>query len=70
MQRWTKNLYPLASGGVMLGILQGFEAVNFNQIWFEFLYTILNALVALLLGGEASTLTEIGSGSLLESFFL
>ena len=70
MQRWTKKLYPLACGGVTLGVLQGLEAVNFNQIWFEFLDTIINALVSLLLGGEASSLTDSGTGSLFGSFFL
>jgi hypothetical protein len=70
MNRWMKKLYPLACGGVTLGILQGLQAVDFNQIWYQLLYTILNALVTLLLGGEAGSLTEVGAGSLFGSFFL
>jgi hypothetical protein len=70
MQGWMKKLHPLACGGVTLGVLQGLEAVNFNDIWFQFLYTILNALVTLLLGGEAGSLADLGSGSPFGSFFL
>ena len=70
MQRWTRKLHPLACGGVTLGILQGFEAVNFNQIWFQLLYTILNGLVSLLLGAELGALPDSGTNSLFGSFFL
>lgn len=69
MHRWNKKLYPLACGGVTLGILQSFEAIDFNEIWYEFLYVILNALVSLLFGNEATTLADSGSASLLASFF-
>jgi hypothetical protein len=65
-----KKLHPLACGGVTLGVLQGLEAVDFNQIWFQLLYTMLNALITLLLGGDISALTDTGSGSLLDSLFL
>ncbi len=70
MQRWMTKLRPLACGGITLGVLQGLEAVDFNQVWFQFLYTILNALITLLLGGEMSSLTDSGTGSLFGSFFL
>jgi len=65
-----RKLHPLACGGVTLGVLQGLEAVDFNQIWFQLLYMILNVFVTALLGGDPSTMTDTGTGSLLQSLFL
>ena len=68
---WKMNrLHSLASGVVTLGILQAVQNVDFNQIWFLFLQTILNVVVALLLGGDLSTVFESGSGSTFGSFFV
>ncbi len=69
MQRWMTKMRPLAYGGVTLGVLQGFQTVDFNQIWFQFLYAILNAIVSLLLGGDASSLSSSDYGSPFGSFF-
>jgi hypothetical protein len=65
-----RKLHPLACGGVTLGVLQGLQAVDFNQIWFQMLYMILNVFVTLLLGGDTTTMTDTGTGSLLDSLFL
>ena len=70
MQRWMTKVRLLACGGVTLGILQAIEGIDLNQIWFNLLYVILNTLVSLLLGGDLSTTTDSGVGSLFESFFL
>jgi hypothetical protein len=70
MQRWMTKVRLLACGGVTLGILQAIEAIDFNQIWFNLLYVILNTLVSLLLGGDLSTTTDTGMSSPFGSFFL
>jgi hypothetical protein len=70
MQRWMMKVRLLACGGVTLGILQAIDAIDFNQIWFNFLYVILNALVTLLLGGDLGTITDTGTSSPFGSFFL
>lgn len=56
--RW---LVPVMYGGVTLGILQAVSDVNFNNIWFNFLTTLLSLLVALLLGGDVNALGTSGS---------
>lgn len=69
--KWKMNrLHPLASGVVTLGILQAVQNVDFNQIWFLFLQTILNVVVALLLGGDLSTVFDGGFSSPFGSFFV
>ena len=70
MQWWTRKLGPLACGGVTLGILQAFQAIDFNQIWFDLVYIILNTVVGVLLGGDLSALSTSGAGSLFDSFLL
>jgi hypothetical protein len=68
MQRCMRRLYPLACGGITLGVLQAIGAIDFNQIWFDLLYVVLNTLVSLLLGGDLSTVSA--TGSLFESLFV
>ena len=70
MQRWMIRLRPLACGGVTLGVLQAIQGIDLNRMWFEFLLTWLNALISLLLGGDASALGSGGSTSPFGSFFL
>ncbi len=69
MQRWMNKIRPLACGGVTLGILQAVPAIDFNQIWVQFLATWINVLVSLLFGGDLSNLTGGGSFSPFGSFF-
>lgn len=49
-------LATLASGAVTLGLLQAIADLNFNQIWFSFLTTLLSLLVSVLLGGAPDAL--------------
>ena len=71
MTKWkiARKLYPLACGGVTLGVLQSLDAINFNSIWYQIVYTFINALVALLLGGSEATENASGLGSLFSSLF-
>ena len=70
MRRWMIKLRPLAAGGVTLGVFQGLQAIDLNQVWFEFVITWLAVLVNLLFGGDLSTLSSTGSTSPFGSFFL
>lgn len=58
MTNLSKKLYLLSCGGVTLGILQGFEMVNFASLFTSFLATLLSALVSFLLGGSGGTFFE------------
>jgi hypothetical protein len=49
-------LRQVSCGAVMLGLLQAFGALNFNQIWFQFLAT-LATLFATVFFGDPSALT-------------
>jgi hypothetical protein len=54
MSTWTrlqKKLSPLVCGGMTLGILQGFEMVNFADVITSLLVQWLSAIVSILLGG-------------------
>ena len=58
-----RQLALLASGAVTLGVLQAFESISWNQIFFTFLSTVLNLLVTLFLGGNPQALfNPLGSG--------
>ena len=52
--RCKKWCVVTASGGVTLGVLQGFSLVNFANLWTTLLITWLSALITLLLGGTAT----------------
>lgn len=54
MWKIARKAYPLACGGVTLGVLQSLDAINFNNIWFQIVYTFFNTLIALLLGGSST----------------
>jgi hypothetical protein len=50
--RWFRTWVALSHGALMPGILQALGMVDFNNILFQFLATILSTLVAVLLGGD------------------
>lgn len=56
-RRWS---VALATGGVTLGILQGFGLVNFASLITSFLATWLSILVSILLGGDPSAMLPRG----------
>jgi uncharacterized integral membrane protein len=58
MRRHAYLLYGLSTGSISLGILQALGGINFNQLWYNFLTTLLSALVALLFGGDLSQLSS------------
>ncbi len=61
--RRVRRLSLLASGAVTLGVLQAIESISWNQIFFNFLSTLLNLLVTLVLGGNPQALfNPLGSG--------
>ena len=51
---WQKWCVAVSSGGITLGIIQGFEMINWAYFFTEFLTTWLSALVTLLLGGQVN----------------
>lgn len=70
MMKICRKLYPLACGGVTLGLLQSFDAINYNSILYQIVYVFANALITLLLGGSLSgTDTSSGLGSIFSSLF-
>jgi len=70
MQWWMSKLRPLTCGGVTVGLIQAVGQIDFNQIWFQFWLTILNAFIALLFGQDPSEYSGGGTSSLFGSFFL
>ncbi len=52
MRRSTRWLTLATQGAVLFGLAQAFGLVNFNAIFFSFLSSLLNLLVAGLLGGD------------------
>lgn len=70
MLHWFTKARPLIGGGVMLGVLQAVQHIDFNEIWFQFLLMWLSALAALLLGGDPTEALTSGSGSLFGGFML
>jgi len=50
--RYKKMYVALCSGGISLGLLQGFEMVNFASIFASWLAQFLSALITILFGGE------------------
>lgn len=55
--RYRKWCIALSTGGITLGILQGFSLVNFAYLFTQLLATWLAALVAVLLGGSVTDVT-------------
>lgn len=49
-QKWCALVY----GGILLGWLQGFEAVNFADLFTQLLSLWLSILVTVFLGGDLS----------------
>lgn len=47
--------------------LQPLADINFNQIWFSLIVTILNIIVVVLLGGDPTSALSSGSSSSLFS---
>ncbi|MBK9119851.1 MAG: hypothetical protein IPM18_09670 [Phycisphaerales bacterium] len=56
-QRW---LIAACSSGTTLGILQGFELVDFASLFTSFLASLLSLIVSLLLGGALQPLQSSG----------
>jgi|GEM_PF-6832016 len=69
MNTIKRKLYPLAAGGVTLGFLQSIEAIDFNGIWFQILYSLLNTLISALLGSSVSSTADTGLGGLFGGLF-
>ena len=55
MATWIRRLRWLATGAVTLGILQGIEGLNFNQLFFQFLNTIIALFVSVFFGADPTT---------------
>ena len=74
MQWWMRKLGPLACGGVTLGVLQAIQSIDFNNIWYSFLYQLLSTLVGvfvtLFTGGEVGDVVATELSSPFASFFL
>ncbi len=68
MQRLMMKLRPLAYGGVSLGWLSSLQDLDFNQMWYSLLATLLNAFVSLLFGVNIDTATGTTT-SIFESLF-
>ena len=68
MQRLMIRLRPLAYGGITLGWLSAVQGVDFNQIWYTLLATLLNAFVSLLFGTSVDT-TAAATTSIFDSLF-
>ena len=58
LQKWC---VAVASGGITLGIIQGFGLINWAVLFTEFISSWLATLVTLLLGGTVN-LTGSGTG--------
>ena len=70
MWKYGRKLYPLAFGGVTLGIIQSLDAIDFNSILFQIVYVFMNTLISLLLGGGTDTTSgSSGLSSLLSNLF-
>ncbi len=62
--RMQRRVALLATGGVTLGILQGFQMVNFSWVFTQFFSQLLSALVVILFGGNAQQLLQnLGYGT-------
>ena len=57
IQKWCS---PLATGGVTLGILQGFGMINWAYFFTSIMVGLLGAIVSVLLGGTLPTTTGTG----------
>lgn len=53
--KMRRQLAALASGGVLFGWLQAAGAIDFNQVFFELVLGIINAIVGALFGGFGGT---------------
>jgi len=57
--RYQKWCAMLAGGGMTLGILQGFEGINWANLITQLLTIWLSAIAQVLFGGELSSSTAI-----------
>lgn len=53
--QWMRVLRGLSSGALMLGLVQAFGALNFNQIWFQFIAALVSLLATALFGAQTTT---------------
>ena len=63
MRRWRSKLARVAVGGVLFGFLQGVGGISYNDVLFEFLLRWISVIVGVLFGGDTSSLTNSGTGS-------
>lgn len=72
MHWWLKKLRPLACGAVTLGLLQAVQNVNYNQLWFQLIISLLTGFLGAVLklfGVDIATSSTSSSSSALSSFF-
>ena len=60
MKRYLYTIRALSCGAISLGVLQGLELFDFNQLWFTLLNMLLNALVSLVFGIDPTATLETG----------
>jgi hypothetical protein len=61
--RWQKWCVAVSTGGITLGIIQGFGLINWAYFFTDFLISWLTTIVTLLLGGQTN-LTGTGVGGI------
>ena len=64
MRNWRSRVARLATGGLLLGLLQGVAGISYNDVLFEFLLRWLSVLAAVLFGGDLSNLNLNNSNTL------
>jgi hypothetical protein len=72
MHWWLKKLHPLACGAVTFGLLQAVQNVNYNQLWFQLVISLLTGFLGAVLklfGVELPTGSTSGSSSAFSSLF-
>ncbi len=61
--RWQKRCLVLASGGITLGIIQGFNLINWPVFITQLLIQFLSVFVTLLFGGTVNQGGTTGTGT-------
>jgi hypothetical protein len=56
-------LRALSTGAITLGVLQGFQLLNFSTVFTNFITSVLNALVQLLFGINPFQFNPFGTGA-------
>jgi len=61
MRRYVYTIRALSCGAITLGILQGLEMFDFNQLWYTLLNMLLNAFVSLIFGIDPTASADTSS---------